>query len=150
MCAFGVVKTFAFFAQWRYNTLMSFDSLRSTEPIYQRICLLVQQIPAGQVATYGQIAALTGNCTARMVGYAMAALDGSAAVPWQRVVNAQGKISPRADSASTESQRLRLIEEGIVFDATGRINLRRYRWPGPAVAWRLEHGFDPEARWREG
>lgn len=129
---------------------MSSDSLRSTQPIYQRICLLVQQIPAGQVATYGQIAALTGDCTARMVGYALAALDGSAAVPWQRVVNAQGKISPRADSGSTESQRLRLSEEGIVFDATGRINLRRYRWPGPSVAWRLEHGFDPEARWGEG
>ena len=129
---------------------MSSASLLSTQPIYQRICLLVQQIPAGQVATYGQIAALTGDCTARMVGYAMAALDGSAAVPWQRVVNAQGKISPRAASQSTESQRLRLIEEGIVFDATGRINLRCYRWPGPAVAWRLEHGFDPEARWREG
>jgi len=122
----------------------------STQSIYQRICLLVQQIPAGQVATYGQIAALTGNCTARMVGYAMAALDGSAVVPWQRVVNAQGKISLRADSQSTASQRLRLMEEGIVFDATGRINLRRYRWPGPSVAWRLEHGFDPEARWREG
>ena len=129
---------------------MSSDSVLSTQSIYQRICLLVQQIPAGQVATYGQIAALTGNCTARMVGYAMAALDGSAAVPWQRVVNAQGKISPRADSQSTASQRLRLMEEGIVFDATGRINLRRYRWPGPSVAWRLEYGFDPEARWREG
>lgn len=129
---------------------MSSDALRSTQPIYQRICLLVQQIPAGQVATYGQIAALTGNCTARMVGYAMAALDGSAAVPWQRVVNAQGKISLRADSHSTASQRLRLSEEGIVFDATGRINLRRYRWPGPSIDWRLEHGFDPEARWREG
>lgn len=129
---------------------MSSDSVLSTQSIYQRICLLVQQIPAGQVATYGQIAALTGNCTARMVGYAMAALDGSAAVPWQRVVNAQGKISLRADSQSTASQRLRLMEEGIVFDATGRINLRRYRWPGPSVAWRLEHGFDPEARWREG
>lgn len=129
---------------------MSSDLLLSKQPIYQRICLLVQQIPAGQVATYGQIAALTGNCTARMVGYAMAALDGSAAVPWQRVVNAQGKISPRADSHNTEAQRLRLVEEGIVFDATGRINLRRYRWLGPSVAWRLEHGFDPEASWREG
>lgn len=129
---------------------MSPEPLLSKQPIYQRICLLVQQIPAGQVATYGQIAALTGHCTARMVGYAMAALDGGADVPWQRVVNAQGKISPRADSHSTEVQRLRLIEEGIVFDAAGSINLRRYRWPGPSVAWRLEHGFDPEASWREG
>lgn len=133
-----------------YNTHMSHHPLPNEQPIYQRICLVVQQIPVGQVATYGQIAALTGNCTARMVGYAMAALDGSAEVPWQRVVNAQGKISLRADSQSTEWQRLRLMEEGIIFDATGRINLRRYRWSGPSVAWRLEHGFDPEASWREG
>lgn len=129
---------------------MSHQPLPNEQPIYQRICLVVQQIPAGQVATYGQIAALTGHCTARMVGYAMAALDGNVEVPWQRVVNAQGKISPRADSYSTEAQRQRLLEEGIVFEATGRINLRRYRWPGPSVAWRLEHGFDPASSWREG
>lgn len=129
---------------------MSHQPLLNEQPIYQRICLVVQQIPAGKVATYGQIAALTGNCTARMVGYAMAALDGSVDVPWQRVVNAQGKISPRADSDSTEAQRQRLREEGIVFDATGRINLRRYRWSGPSVAWRLDHGFEPETSWREG
>lgn len=110
---------------------------------------MVQQIPPGQVATYGQIAALVGNCTARMVGYALASLDGSSPVPWQRVVNSQGKISPRAESHSTALQRLRLLEEGITFDAQHRINLRRYRWAGPAIAWRLEHGFDPEASWRE-
>lgn len=111
---------------------------------------MVQQIPPGRVATYGQIAALVGHCTARMVGYAMASLDGDDNVPWQRVVNSQGKVSPRADSHSTEVQRLRLIEEGIVFDTQHRLNLRRYRWAGPALDWRLEHGFDPEASWREG
>ena len=110
---------------------------------------MVQQIPPGRVATYGQIAVLVGNCTARMVGYAMSSLDGTNDVPWQRVVNSQGKVSPRADSHSTEVQRLRLLEEGIVFDAEHRINLRRYRWTGPSLEWRLEHGFDPEASWRE-
>lgn len=129
---------------------MSNHPTPAEQPIYQRIYLMVQQIPPGQVATYGQIAALVGNCTARMVGYAMAAMDGGDAVPWQRVINAQGKISPRADSGSTEQQRLLLAEEGIRFDAQGRVDLRRYRWPGPAIAWRIEHGFDPEASWREG
>lgn len=108
---------------------------------------MVQQIPPGRVATYGQIAALVGNCTARMVGYAMSSLDGTSNVPWQRVVNSQGKISPRADSHSTEVQQLRLIEEGILFDAQHRINLRCYRWAGPSLPWCLEHGFDPEASW---
>lgn len=129
---------------------MHTKSLSAQQPIYQRICLMVQQIPPGRVATYGQIAALVGNCTARMVGYAMSALDGNNHVPWQRVVNSQGKISPRGDSNSTALQRQRLIEEGIVLDGEQRINLRQYRWNGPSLDWRLEHGFDPEANWREG
>jgi methylated-DNA-protein-cysteine methyltransferase-like protein len=128
---------------------MAINAGSDEQPIYQRIGLMVQQIPPGRVATYGQIAVLVGNCTARMVGYAMSSLDGTNDVPWQRVVNSQGKVSPRADSHSTEVQRLRLIEEGIVFDAEQRINLRRYRWTGPSLEWRLEHGFDPEASWRE-
>lgn len=143
-------KVFAFLDHWRIIPRMKLDTLQQKQPIYQRICLVVQQIPPGQVATYGQIAALTGNCTARMVGYAMAALEGNNTVPWQRVVNAQGKISPRADSHSTAEQRQRLLEEGIVFDPAGRINLRQYRWSGPSIAWRVDHGFDPEASWHEG
>lgn len=119
------------------------------EPIYQRICLVVQQIPPGKVATYGQIAAIVGGCTARMVGYAMAALDGSTATPWQRVINAQGKVSPRADSGSTAAQYILLREEGVQVDANGRINLRVYRWRGPAVEWLLAHDFDPMPSWRE-
>lgn len=126
---------------------MQINVVSAQPPIYQRICLMVQQIPPGRVATYGQIASLVGNCTARMVGYAMSALDGAGNVPWQRVVNSQGKISPRADSHSTARQRLRLIEEGILFDKQQRINLRHYRWAGPSLEWRLEHGFDPETSW---
>lgn len=120
-----------------------------SEPIYQRICLVVQQIPPGKVATYGQIAAIVGGCTARMVGYAMAALDGSTATPWQRVINAQGKVSLRADSGSTAAQYALLREEGVQIDANGRINLRVYRWRGPGVEWLLAHNFDPTPHWRE-
>ena len=56
-----------------------------------------------------------------MVGYAMAACPDDA--PWQRVVNAQGKVSPRADHWGTELQRQRLREEGIELDAEGRMDL---------------------------
>lgn len=120
------------------------------EPIYQRIYTVVRQIPAGNVATYGQIAAIVGNCTPRMVGYAMAALHGAEEVPWQRVINAQGKISPRADSASTERQRMLLEEEGVIFQNNRQTDLRIYRWSGPPLSWLLEHGYDPTAEWREG
>lgn len=115
------------------------------EPLYARIYAVVRLIPAGQVATYGQIAEIVGGCTARMVGYAMAACPDD--TPWQRVVNAQGKVSPRADHWGAEVQRLRLMEEGIEFDADFRIDMARVRWPGPDRAWLVEHGYPPpEAR----
>ncbi|MEJ5247524.1 MGMT family protein [Caldilinea sp.] len=114
-------------------------------PLYERIYAVVRLIPRGQVATYGQIAEIVGGCTARMVGYAMAAAPED--VPWQRVVNAQGKVSPRADHWGAELQRQRLIEEGIEFDAEYRMDLARVRWPGPSREWLLEHGYPPpEAR----
>ena len=119
------------------------------EAIYQRIYTVVREIPPGKVATYGQIAGIVGNCTARMVGYAMAALHGKKDVPWQRVINAQGKISLRADSGSTNLQRLLLEEEGVVFKANGATDLRQYRWAGPPLAWLLEHGYEPMPAWHE-
>lgn len=111
------------------------------ERLYSRIYTVVRQIPRGKVATYGQIAAIVGDCTARMVGYAMAACPDD--VPWPRVINAQGKVSPRADSWGTEVQRLRLEEEGIAFDADHKVNLAQVRWSGPSLEWLLENGFTP-------
>ena len=109
------------------------------DPLYTRIYAVVRQIPPGRVATYGQIAAIVGNCTARIVGYAMAACPDD--VPWQRVVNAQGKVSPRADHWGAEVQRLRLQEEGIAFDAGYRLDLEAVRWAGPDREWLIEHDF---------
>lgn len=115
------------------------------EPLYTRIYAVVRLIPPGQVATYGQVAEIVGGCTARMVGYAMAACPDD--VPWQRVVNAQGKVSPRADHWGAEVQRQRLIEEGIEFDADYRMDLARVRWRGPEREWLIEHGYPlPEER----
>lgn len=95
--------------------------------LHKRIYAVVRQVPAGRVTTYGRIAALVGGCTARMVGYAMAACGED--VPWQRVINAQGKISPHGLGLGTSMQRALLEEDGIVFDANGRIDLARFGWP---------------------
>ncbi len=115
------------------------------EPLYTRIYAVVRQIPPGRVATYGQIAEIVGQCTARMVGYAMAACPDD--VPWQRVVNAQGKVSPRADHWGAEVQRLRLQEEGIEFDESYRLDLKAVRWAGPDREWLIENDFPlPEDR----
>lgn len=113
------------------------------ERVHARICAVVEQIPAGKVASYSQIAAITGNCTARMVGYAMASLPDASPVPWQRVINAQGRISPRGNLQSSEEQRLRLAEEGVLLGPGGAVNWKQVRWAGPAVAWLVENGYAP-------
>jgi methylated-DNA-protein-cysteine methyltransferase related protein len=89
---------------------------------------VVRRVPPGRVATYGQIARVVGlGDHARMVGYALAALPGSTTVPWHRVINARGMVSPRR-SGDSLSQRLRLEREGIRFDGRGRVALARHRW----------------------
>jgi len=95
---------------------------------YDRIYAQIRQIPRGRVATYGQIAALAGlEGHARQVGYALHALPDES-VPWHRVVNARGEVSPRSRGDSHELQRILLEAEGIEFDRRGRIALQRFQW----------------------
>jgi len=99
------------------------------ESAYERVWRIAKRIPRGRVISYGQLAELAGLPRApRQAGYAMAALPSGSRVPWQRVVNARGEISPRRDPGGEWVQRVLLEREGIEFDATGRIDLRRYGW----------------------
>ncbi len=100
-----------------------------SESSYARIYAVVQRIPRGQVATYGQVARLAGFPRhARLVGYALHALPDGSRVPWQRVINARGQISPRA-IPGWEGLQVRLLEwEGVRFDRGGRVALTRYQW----------------------
>jgi len=96
---------------------------------YERIYAVVRRIPRGRVATYGQVAALAGlGGHARQVGYALHGLTTERAVPWHRVVNARGQISPRAEPGGDLIQRQLLEREGVNFDAADRLELGRYRW----------------------
>jgi len=96
---------------------------------WERIYRVVRRIPRGRVATYGQIAELAGAPGhARQVGYALHALPDGTAVPWHRVVNAHGRVSPRSVTDWTLEQRRRLEAEGIDFDDAGRLDLARRRW----------------------
>ncbi|HYI12406.1 MAG TPA: MGMT family protein [Thermoanaerobaculia bacterium] len=96
---------------------------------YQLIWKIVAKIPRGRVATYGQIAELAGlEGHARQVGYALHNLPEGSRVPWHRVINAQGEVSPRTGGDSHELQRLLLEAEGVAFDARGRVDLKRFRW----------------------
>lgn len=100
--------------------------------IIDLIYTTVHRIPAGQVATYGQIARLIGRPNhARQVGYALASLDADDSTPWHRVVNAKGQISHRTVFECEDYQRVLLEDEGIQFDVHDRIDLSRYQWqPG--------------------
>ncbi len=114
---------------------MRFTSPPNPQEFNERVWQLVRRVPRGKVATYGQIALMlpppagvdTESYRAfgpRWVGSAMAACPGD--VPWQRVINSQGKISERPGA---DKQRRLLEEEGIVF-VRDKVDLKKYGWGG--------------------
>ena len=118
---------------------MKYLSPKDQAQFYERVWQIVRQIPSGRVATYGQIAGYVQMpegfdqqdyhaWSPRWVGGAMAACPDD--VPWQRVINAQGKISLRGGGGGTRQRQL-LEEEGVTFDDKDRIDLKRFSWRGP-------------------
>ncbi len=115
---------------------MNYTSPPNQQAYYEQVWHLVRQVPPGKVVTYGQIAQMLPPpagiepqaykaFSSRWVGAAMAACPND--VPWQRVINSQGKISQRPGA---ERQRQLLEEEGILF-VKDKINLKMYQWRGP-------------------
>lgn len=98
---------------------------------FERFYAVVDSIPPGRVATYAQVAREAGLPRhARHVGAALRRLPARSALPWHRVLNAQGRVSPRPGAGCTR-QRALLEAEGVPFDGRGRVDLRRYGWrPG--------------------
>lgn len=104
--------------------------------LYERIYAVIRTIPPGKVASYGQIAQIVGGCSARMVGYALAALKENITgeeVPWQRVINAQGRVSVHGDGVGNAIQEELLRQEGVEFDAQGRVDWVVVGWNRPEV-----------------
>ncbi len=104
----------------------------NTAAFRRRVLEQVAAIPAGRVLTYGEVALLAGRPgTARQVGGVLFGLSEREAetVPWHRVINAQGRLSTYK-VGSGELQRALLEAEGIVFDASGRLELKRYGFAG--------------------
>jgi methylated-DNA-protein-cysteine methyltransferase related protein len=118
---------------------MRFTSSPNPREFNERVWQLVRQVPPGKVATYGQIALMLPPTTGvdlesyrafgpRWVGGAMAACPDD--VPWQRVINSQGRISERPGA---EKQRLLLEAEGIEF-VKDKVDLKKVGWGGPDEA----------------
>lgn len=100
---------------------------------YEQVYDFVRAVPRGSVVTYGQVALELGApAAARAVGYALYFMPKPSDIPWWRVINARGAISYKGRGASADQQREMLEDEGLVFDADGRIDLKLYRWwPSP-------------------
>ena len=98
--------------------------------MFEQVYRIVRQIPAGSVATYGQIACLLGNPRwARAVGYAMHSAP--ADVPCHRVVNREGRLCAAFEPMGEATHRLLLEAEGVAFRRDGMVDLDACRWSGP-------------------
>lgn len=97
---------------------------------YEVIYSVVRQIPYGQVATYGQVAELSGLIgKPRLVGYALYRVADADEIPWHRVINAKGEVSRSPHRNGSDDLQQTLLEaEGIRFDAAGKLDLPKYRW----------------------
>lgn len=89
---------------------------------------IVRRIPAGKVATYGQVARLAGmpRC-ARTVGYAMAACQ-DPSIPCHRVVDRLGGTKAAFDTYAPGTQRAMLEAEGVLFRPDGTVDLEKFRF----------------------
>ena len=116
---------------------MQEDKKKSTK-LYDSIYALVRMIPSGKVATYGQIASILGKCSPRQVGYAMAATPANKEIPWQRVINSQGRVSPRTGGEGATVQRMILEKEGVKFNSSGTVDFKKVRWQVPDLDYSTE------------
>ena len=109
------------------------ETMPEKSHLYENIYEVIRRIPPGKVASYGQIAKIVGSCSARMVGYALAALKSNVAVddvPWQRVINSQGRVSVHGDGYGNAIQVELLRQEGVTFDSQGRVDWNIAGWKG--------------------
>lgn len=121
---------------------------------------IVKQVPFGKVSTYGQIASMIPahrdsideehrKLAPYWVGQAMNRAREIDAIPWQRIINGQGKIAMPTGSQGATEQRQRLLTEGLEFDAQERIDLGTFGWSGPDDDWLTEHGLLPPKQFKQ-
>jgi methylated-DNA-protein-cysteine methyltransferase related protein len=94
-----------------------------------RVAAVVRGVPAGRVASYGDVAAAVGRPgAARAVGRVLRSLPDGADVPWWRVINGRGVVSIPRSGLAAGLQRTLLEGEGIEFDEAGRVDMTRFGW----------------------
>jgi methylated-DNA-protein-cysteine methyltransferase-like protein len=95
---------------------------------FRHLWNVVEAIPEGNVASYGQVAKLAGlNGGARRVGGALAKAPDRGSLPWHRILKADGKIALPAGSAGRKEQVRRLEDEGVAV-IKGRVDMKKFQW----------------------
>lgn len=112
----------------------------------QAVLNVVRLIPAGKVASYGQVAAYLGTPrAARQVGWALRSLEDAPDFPWWRVLNNAGRITIKGNQFTSARQQKDLLEaEGVAVDHDFMLDIEKYRFrPKPArlISLRLEPGY---------
>ena len=103
----------------------------SEQNTFEKIYEVVKKIPKGNVATYGQVAALAGNRRwARVVGYALHVNPDTKTIPCHRVVTKEGKVSSAFAFGGANRQIELLEEEGVRFQ-DGHVIMEKYQWETP-------------------
>jgi methylated-DNA-protein-cysteine methyltransferase related protein len=119
------------------------SEIEHVRALYRRIHAVVRRIPAGRVATYGQVAELAGiPGGARVAGAAMKTSTPADRLPWQRVIGKAGKLRGRIaihDPVGAAVQRQLLEGEGVAVGDRGLVALDMYGWL-PAGALRAGSG----------
>jgi methylated-DNA-protein-cysteine methyltransferase related protein len=89
---------------------------------------VIASIPAGKVASYGQLANLAGQTgAARWVGYCLRHLPRDSTLPWYRIITASGKLAFPVHSEGYVRQRDHLESEGVTLH-NHKVNMRHYQW----------------------
>ena len=97
--------------------------------VFEKIYKVVEQIPKGRVATYGQVALYAGTPRwARVVGYALHSNPFPGSIPCHRVVNRLGRPARTFAFGGEDVQRQLLEQEGVVFEQDGHVDLGKYGW----------------------
>lgn len=98
---------------------------------FEKIYEVVMKIPKGNVATYGQVAALAGNKRwSRVVGYALHVNPDNSKIPCHRVVTKDGKVSDAFAFGGKNRQIELLKNEGVGFK-DGLVDMEKYQWDVP-------------------
>lgn len=95
----------------------------------KKVMLQIQKIPAGKIATYRQIAELSGKPQAsRGVAWILHSCSTTYKLPWHRVLNSKGTISFEKNTHNYRQQKKRLEKEGVIFSTGGQLDLVKFQW----------------------